>query len=259
MMGTTIDITHLLSDFVAFWPFCEGSGGIVNDLSGGNTGTCTGTIWVPGKYGSALDFSGGGSDDKVDCGKNVGTVGAKTLTLLVYVKFDSLPTGGASQVHLAGRYWGDNTHRVIACRIVDSTTARLVTCDGVDEKYDDVTISLATDIWYCMVWTYSAGVGNFYLDGINQGSFSGLHSQLNSPATSSSFTLGVDSTGFGDLDGQIDHAMVYNRALSASEIALLHREPFYGFMNPDEMPVLDQYYAAPPVGIPILRRRRESA
>jgi hypothetical protein len=36
--------------------------------------------------------------------------------------------------------------------------------------------------------------------------------------------------------------MIYNHALSASKRALLYQFPFYGFMNPDEIPVLDQYY-----------------
>ncbi len=41
--------------------------------------------------------------------------------------------------------------------------------------------------------------------------------------------IGRYHTGIRELDGQIDHVMIWNRALSAAEIARLYREPFCMF------------------------------
>ena len=247
MHGLQINKAHPLGDPVAFWPFNEGSGNIVQDSSGNNnTGAGTGTFWLAGKFGSALDFTGGGSDDKLDCGNKVGTLGATALTQIIWIKFDTLPTGGAVQVHLMGR-WGDGVvKRVIACRIVDSTTARLLTGNGVSALDSDVTMpAISANTWYQMAYVYNAGVGNFYLNGINCGAFAGLHTVL-AASSSVNYTIGVDADGFGDLDGQVDNALVYNRALTSTEIAQLYREPFCMFEGDLTVAQMYDYSGAPP-------------
>ena len=48
-----------------YFKFDEGSGNVVNDLSGNNNnGIITGAKWVEGKFGKALKFNGAANDDK---------------------------------------------------------------------------------------------------------------------------------------------------------------------------------------------------
>jgi len=58
------------------------------------------------------------------------------------------------------------------------------------------------------------------------------------------------------LPGNIDYVMIYNRALSASEIALLYNKPFCGFRWTNIIQLASYIAGEPPSGIPIFRRRR---
>src|ERR1041384_7882876 len=51
---------RIVPSLVAAYNFDEGSGALLNDLSGnGNTGTAQNATWAAGKYGGALKFTGG--------------------------------------------------------------------------------------------------------------------------------------------------------------------------------------------------------
>lgn len=49
----------LTNGLVAYWPLDEGNGTLADDASGnGHNGIVTGPMWIPGQFGSALQFSG---------------------------------------------------------------------------------------------------------------------------------------------------------------------------------------------------------
>ena len=80
------DIT---TGLVGYWTFDEGSGTTAVDSSGnGNTGTLNGSMtgndWVPGKYGSSLDFDGSDDYINVDDVANLTHFYHKLLPRLLY-------------------------------------------------------------------------------------------------------------------------------------------------------------------------------
>ena len=55
----TLSSGTLTNGLVAYWPLDEGNGTLAGDQSGnGHNGIITGPMWVPGQFGSALQFSG---------------------------------------------------------------------------------------------------------------------------------------------------------------------------------------------------------
>ena len=99
------------------------------------------------------------------------------------------------------------------------------------------------------------GTLNLYIDGILQ---STPGTKAGAIVCTDGLRMGLDQANTYDYSGQIDIPMMWNRALSAAEIALLYRESFCMFKDPAEIALLGGYQAAVG-GIPILRRRRECA
>ena len=81
---------------VAAYGFSEGSGTSTADASGyGHTGTLFGNpVWVTGKYGNALQFSGGTTHDGVNLAPNNSFDGLSQGTLAAWVKFDTATRPG---------------------------------------------------------------------------------------------------------------------------------------------------------------------
>lgn len=206
-----------------YWPLDNATGTTASDLSvNRNNGTLTnGPTWTTGKIGGAVDFDG--SNDYIDAGIGVPVAGKSTMTLSTWVKINSF-TFPSGFFHVMGRYYSGDSDRVIAARITNSTSVVLVTDSGSAQLASSVTVpTLSTGTWYHMTWTYSAGSGSFYLNGVKQGDFSGLHSTLNALPVSSRFTMGRDSSAAGAGNASLDEVRLYNRALSADEVATLYR------------------------------------
>ncbi len=209
MMGTPIDISHPLSDFVAFWPMWEGSGNKVYDLSGnGNTGIFDATnppTWVPGKFGSALDI-------------NNSAIRPISLTSSI-----TLTTGT-----IAGWiYWSGNDKMWIGS---DGTTNYFF-CEGSVWKIRGssavITFSdaMPTADWYFIVLTLDGVYWRLYVNGVPDSG--------NPKANTETFTVNTIGNSYVDTtfcwDGDISHVIIYKRALSQGEIALLYRESFCTF------------------------------
>jgi Concanavalin A-like lectin/glucanases superfamily len=208
---------------VGYWPFDDGNGNKARDNSGnGNHGTLTnmetGVDWISPANAkikfynpTALDFDGS-NDDVVTNSRAIS--GTATFTMAAWVKFSSL------SITYAVPFWNG----------VDSTTAGFgvgyrkpssrVLYAGWGSSTAEVTGVTSNDNqWYHVVSTFDGSRHRFYIDGVSQGSAS---------YSSSNFTSGV--TTFGNLTsgstypfhGRIDDVRIYDRALSASEVATLY-------------------------------------
>jgi len=240
---------HQLSKgLVGYWLMNEGSGTKVYDLSGnGNTGSLVGnTHFVPGKFGSALDFDG--TVDYVNLGGAILTT--YPMTMICWFETDVrsddtlfvLKHDSANSFYLMTDADGDVRLRVEAVNVIDYALTGVFTLNE---------------------WHMAAGVltsathRRAYLDGKGGGVRTGDLTPIGINGT----RIGGNShTSAWDYNGRISHVMLYNRALLASEVALLYREPFCIF----ERDPIELWSAAtlgagePPAGIPILRRRREA-
>jgi len=262
-MGWPLDWDNPLSrGLVCHLPFNEGSGGIVNDLSGnGNTGTLVGAAhFGPGKFGSCLDF--GGDGDYVDCGDDSSLdMGSGDLSVSAW--FKTITT--SNDVIIGKGMSGTDSKRYVLVVLGDSPYNGKVQI-YLDDNSNPGSLISSADTYNDGNWHYVVGVRDgsnlrLYIDGTAE-----------TPVDISS--LGdIDSAGDCDIgtiydnalpgyanyfNGSMDNVMIFDRALTASEIAQLYREPFCMFKDPAEIALLGGYQEAPPAGIPILRRRRSA-
>ncbi len=232
--GIRLNKSHPLArGLVGYWLFNEGSGNKVFDLSGNrNTGTLVAdTHFVPGKFGPALSYDGTG--DSVVMGA-VNTFGDTDYTLVVWVKLSAKASvyavigkgknalaGGADSIEYAVAYSsGDDRWRFT---IADQTNYQHLLANTLG--------SPSIGVWYQVVCIHSATENKVYIY-INGKLDNSAATTVTPSSSTGSFNIGswdLDSVNDRNLNGQIDHAMICNRALSASEIALLYREPFCMF------------------------------
>lgn len=226
MLGMQINTEHSLSNgLVGCWLFNEGSGGQVFDLSGnGNTGTFINSpVWVPGKFGSAIDFDKN-DDDYIDCGNNITLQPASGLTL--YVVFNARAYGLWQGLINSG---GDTETRAYGIWFESSGDIEflLYTSDITRLQAHGDPFVVGTS--YSVACTYDSVKQRIYRNGIEikEGNKTG-----NIDYTQAVFGLGIGQEQLYTFwDGSIDYVLIYNRAIHPSEIALLDRDRFC-FMEP---------------------------
>jgi len=222
----------LARSLVGLWVMNEGSGSKVFDLSGnGNIGTLVAdTHFVPGKFGSSLSFDGG--DDCI-------SLGAKTwqapFSIVLWVKVDQLSaTIGRPQIFMGkwvvnDKCWefdyGDAGSNCIGLAVSDGDNT-----NGTRNNANSVVIDSTTE-WFHVAATCN-GVDEvcLYVNGVADSGNPHSNTHNGSNVSSNVYIGKMQYEGAERyLDGKIDHVMIYNRALSVSEIALLYREPFCMF------------------------------
>jgi len=206
--NVTIEDANVSSS--AYWKLDEGVGTTAADFVGDSDGTVVGATWAAGVNGSSLDF------DPVDNAY----VGIDTNTPAL----DITGTAISLEAWIYPRN-GDVTQRVISKRtdapgdevyamIIDDY--RLVfKLDGVDMISSHI---IRLNDWVHVVMVYDGADKRIYVNGV----LDLAAPQLKTDAIDSSLRpvqLGriEDDTGF--FDGQMDEVQVYDRALSAAEVA----------------------------------------
>lgn len=194
--------------------FNEGSGDIVNDLSGnGRKAAATGATgeisWQAGPDGSCVDFVG---DTQAGFQFNQITLGATDKWTLVW---KCQTDGDASEAIMLGLDSNTNDYIWLQDGV---NKIRFKNTAGGDYYFTSMPSFL---IWHTFVLV-AKGDGNLhlYVDGI-------LH-ETGAIATSFKFNnigCGYNSDTY-TYDGRISHVNLYGRDLSASEIAQVYREPF---------------------------------
>ena len=207
---------QLWTGLVGAWaPFLGATGNKVFDLSGnGNIGTLVNdTHFVPGKFGPALDFDG---SDYVDKSDNFGLdIIARPMSLFAWINI----TSGSSTGYLFcrndvgfndvqyGMYWSTDDDYLISV------------LEGTDRVFSAGS-SIPVGSWHHVGFTWASdGTVQNYVDGVASGSSASYTGALTSRPT---ISIGrrVNSVY---ITAQIDLPIVYNRAPSASEIALLYQ------------------------------------
>lgn len=201
------------SDATLLLPFNEGSGSTVYDRSGnGNAGAVNGAAWVDGRFGKALQFSGGQTVTLVESATL--KTGAQ-LTVTAWIQGSTIPSNYVTIIQKDGtglRNYG-------------------LFITGADQPADQgkVLFSLTSATpgdWHGPVssvgvidgnWHHIAGVYNgidmkIFIDGVEHGSQAvGV-----TPAdTAAGVSIG------GGFTGSIDEVRLYHRALGSAEIAEL--------------------------------------
>lgn len=243
-MGWPLDLDSGLVPDVGFWPMLAGSGNTIQDLSGnGNTGTITpaNVFWGSGKYGPHLDFTA--TDDAVTCGNNpaLGLTGGK---FTIYVVFNT-DTIIANDVLV-----GKHDAGVNGWELEITSLLRFRWNNTADNHVQGSTL-LSTGVVTHAACTFDGTTPRLYLNGkddTDYGSTAVADSAPNGHA--GDLWMGqLYHAGLWEYDGKIEAVYIYDRVLSPSEIAEVYSKPFCMFMNPDEVPLLDQYYTVTEGGI----------
>ncbi len=192
------------------------------DRSGqGNHGDVIGATAVIGKVGQGLEFNG--SDNYVDCGNsNSLEMGTSDWSISIWSKMvinseiKRLIYKGAGSTTGEGYYfWYYPTNGDLRFYISDGVSRLLA--DSNDN------LGLADGEWHhILVSADRSGNAYFYVDGSSVGSES-ISSFDGTDITNTGIDLHIGRKGDGYFNGSIDEVRVYNRALSADEIAEQYR------------------------------------
>jgi hypothetical protein len=190
--------TPTVAPGVAYWKFDEGSGTIAADSWGSNTGTLNGPTWTAsGKYGSALVFDG--TNDYINVAK---TDIAIPWTAAMWVKREDCTTAalmGSSGGGLKLEQWND-TNKVGFTKY------------GVADYTFNYSAPIGT--WVHLAFVGTSSGTSLYVNGVFQ------ETNVNTlSCPMDKIGCGRNSTDF--LKGTLDEVKVFNRALSAGEIAAL--------------------------------------
>jgi len=245
--GLVLDRAHPLSrGLVGWWPMNEGGGTRVNDISGiGNHGTLTNVSpgptsgWSGGRTGSAIRFDG--SDDYITIphSPTLALVGDMSISLWMFFTIDAaykmLVSKDATNVPKPYDYY-----------------VREVGADGLPlflrgNGSSNASVAGATapasNIWNHLAVTMLGTTVTHYLNGRPSGSgtLSTTIADGGDP-----LRIGTRADGFTGACA-VASPRIYNRALSAVEVAQLYADPMAGAIMPSNP---RRYYFTAPVAPP---------
>jgi len=226
LYGTPISPTHWAAQgLVGQWTMNEGSGLIAHDSSGnGNHGTLTNMSntpisgWVPGPHSGALAFPGGGP--YVSLSSNMGVT--KTGIYTISVMFSPLTVTTNSCLINLSLTSADRNGIVIGGGKVGGGF-----WNGSGYVVKSGTITAGGN--YYAVLRNVSGTISFFLNALEQ----------TSTDQPSAYEGGKNYIGYNgnspNFSGLISSVSIYNRALSAEEIAYLNQNPWC--MYEDQSPI----------------------
>ncbi|WP_055523943.1 LamG-like jellyroll fold domain-containing protein [Streptomyces graminilatus] len=217
-----VEIGHVMSGLTALpsveVPFNESSGTTASDVSGnGWTGTLTGgATFVAGTKGNAVDLSGSSQYASLPTGL---ISSAKAITVTAWVNLDSVTTW--ARIFDFGS--GTTQNMFLMAKNGTNGFIRAGVRNGSEQDVDG-TAALPAGGWHHVAVTLDGTTGTIYVDGAKAAS---------GRITIKPSDLGADTKNYLGrsqystdpyLDGKIDEFRIYNRALTAAEVAAVMNE-----------------------------------
>jgi len=207
---------------VGYWKFDEGTGSKAGDHSGqANHGTLESSMteddWVQGKLGTALDFDG--SDDYVSMGD---IDNSNVMSWSFWIKPRDL-RAGAEVSRILDKYKTASLSREwrICATSCGNVVLQISSTGDDNEAHGTTACPVSVGTWFHVVVVFNEGIFDVYINSIvtpDNGDFT-LTSIYDS---TTSFYTGAGYTTY-PFNGLIDEVRIYNRALSASEVAALYK------------------------------------
>lgn len=218
-VGAQLDRAHPLSrGLVGAWLMNEGAGSVVRDVSGnGYTGAITSATWSPGRFGTCLAMGGSGT---VNAGDIEVLDGCSALTISIWCMATTLgfPDIGVLVNKDAGSarsfYLRVGTTEILSFGVYNSDGTLGSTQSDAFWKSDAGT-------WRHIVGVWDGTTVSAYINGV----LNGTPGSLSGVMRSNAYSVGIGT----DWPGSIDGPMVWRRALTASEIQSLYRDPYQMF------------------------------
>ncbi len=236
MLGQQINWAHPASKgLVGIWLFNERSGNKVFDLSGnGNTILFDETPdWVAGNYGPMVKCLSG-SSESLYINDNL-SQRVSEITLVICVQIHETP--GINERCFEKEYdnaganpyvsWGFEWKSATEIKFIAADT--LLTVNNSLTYTAGVAFPLNSKLWFA--GTCNANKNHkIYRDGIEVASRTNTVGPITQySATGNQVDIAGRLNSGNYISQSLEYAFLYNRALSASEVALLHREPFCMF------------------------------
>lgn len=199
---------------VAYWSMNEATGNISRDIIHGFNGTATGTTIVNGVAERARNFDGTSGRVALSTGSQADIVGDITISTWV-----NIASGSASPHTILHK---DNQYSI---RI--NTDGKITWGDSSSFSYAAFgfhDIGFQFDKWQHITISKTGGVVKIYLNGVEKVSVT-----FGGPLTSKTGILHIGcysnaiTCAGAYLKGMIDEMKIYNRALSATEVANVYR------------------------------------
>ena len=210
-------------DIVGIWTFDEGSGEDVGDISGNERdGMVIGDIdWVDGKYGQAIEFSGGFVSVLHDDGMNL-----ETFSMTAWV---NVPGSVAPYQYVMGKEaWPDRNY---AMWILPENLNIGITDNNGDDKQKQGGI-VANGEWHHVAGTYDLEFLRVYVDGVETGNI-----PLSTTPNISNAPFGIAAQppgGGGPTLGIIDEVGVFSIGLEAEDVQRIMEDGLSMFAAPVE-------------------------
>ena len=215
---TAVCARFAAGNMVGYWAFDEGSGSIAYDAVADNDGDLYGDAsWTTGRIGAALSFDGDGDYVGVSSTGFLPT-GSAARTMAAWIKTHDVMTtrevfvgyGGAGNFDACDLYSsegsGDNTGKLVFNVYGYGLVGDTVVADGQ---------------WHHVAMTYDGTTARVYTDGE-------LENEVNWTLSTGSAGLVIGRQSYPDAgpdyhyaNAIIDEVRIYNRALSAEEVAAL--------------------------------------
>lgn len=224
-----INRSHPLArGLVGCWLFNERSGSIFLDSSGMKNNFDIGNgspEWSNSKYGGGLLFNSG-SGEYLQYSSAILT--QLPISVVGWAKSDNIDT---DNVILDIGYSGAEAGNILL-GMLGSWSGNPVAAFIRDTDWSGgaavTTKAFSAGIWHqCVAVFVSNSKRRVYIDGANEGTNATVCAVP--PVNRTHIGATADSTPGAYMSGIIDHVMLYNRVLSAREVAWLYREPFAMF------------------------------
>lgn len=194
------------SGLVAYWRLDESSGTSIADSSGtGLNGTLVSGTHTAGRFGYGASYNGG--SDYIDFGSPTALDSLTRITMSIWVQSPDV-----TQDQIIFFRGPANYLRVIGSRMYGS-----VAVNGTQYALTGNT-TVANNTWYHVALTYDGAAAHLYLNGKEDVTPLVIAGNLTSVG---SLTMGSALHPAFAFTGFLDDARIYNRALSASEIAAI--------------------------------------
>jgi glucose/arabinose dehydrogenase len=206
----TLTVAAPATGLVGAWSFNEASGTTAGDTSGaGNNGTISGPARTTGKYGGALSFDG------VNDWVTIPDANSLDLTTRMTLEAWVRPTGlGYWRAVMLKEQPGQLAYALYASTDNDRPSGHVFTTGDMMLRGPSV---LPANAWSHLAYTWDGATARMYVNGTQVAS-----AALTGTAKTSSLPLRIGGNAvWGEwFSGAIDEVRVYNRALSAAEIAV---------------------------------------
>ena len=192
---------------LAHYRFDEASGSTASDASGNNNhaSLSNGPSWIAGRVQGALSFDG--INDGLSLSRLAGLSNGNTPhTIAAWIRINSLPSNRAWLLLLGDQ--GEGAHHWL---VNSSGISQLGSWSG-----NQAQPTLPTGVWKHLALTFDGTTLKAYLDGSMIATTGASFNLSGSPLTAASQHIGENF-----FHGALDELRIYNRALTASEVAAL--------------------------------------